>query len=64
MILNYRAKVIRERGKDATFEIDAEDSLTLTALMKASINGHLEVSKIWSYRCTDCKTASEIRSKS
>ena len=28
------------------FDIDGEDSLTLTPLMKASINGHLEIVKL------------------
>lgn len=42
-ILLHRAKLLRE-GKDAiVFDIDGEDSLTLTPLMKASINGHVEV---------------------
>lgn len=45
-ILLHRAKVIRENGKESVFEIDGEDSLTLTPLMKASINGHLEIVKL------------------
>jgi ankyrin repeat protein len=40
-ILLHRAKVAREVE---VFDIDSEDSLTLTALMKASINDHLDVS--------------------
>ena len=39
-ILLHRAKVAREVE---VFDIDSEDSLTLTALMKASINDHLDV---------------------
>lgn len=46
MILLHRAKIIREKGKESVFDIDGEDSLTLTPLMKASINGHLEIVKL------------------
>jgi hypothetical protein len=42
-ILLYRARVMREDGKSAVFDIDDDDKLTMTPLMKASINGHLEV---------------------
>lgn len=42
-ILLNRARIIREHGKQSVFEIDCEDSLTLTPLMKASTNGHIEV---------------------
>ncbi len=37
-ILLHRAKQAR-----AAFEIDSEDALTLTALMKASINDHIDI---------------------
>jgi ankyrin repeat protein len=46
MILLHRAKMIREMGKEPVFDIDGEDSLTLTPLMKASINGHIEIVKL------------------
>ena len=44
MILLHWTKVQREHGP--VFEIDDEDSLTLTPLMKASINNHLEIVKL------------------
>ena len=43
-LLLHRAKLLR--SQIPTFDIDSEDSLTLTALMKASINGHLEIVKL------------------
>lgn len=46
MILLHRAKIIRDKGKETVFDIDGDDTLTLTALMKASINGHLEIVKL------------------
>ena len=43
-ILLHRAKISRESsGGIPVFDIDGDDSLTLTPLMKASINGHIEV---------------------
>lgn len=43
-ILLHRAKISRESsGGISVFDIDGDDSLTLTPLMKASINGHIEV---------------------
>jgi ankyrin repeat protein len=45
-ILLQRAKIMRDLGRDAIFDIDGEDSLTLTPLMKASINGHLDIVRL------------------
>lgn len=45
-ILMQRANIMRDRGKASAFEIDDEDALTLTPLMKASINGHLDIVKL------------------
>ncbi|CDW78136.1 ankyrin repeat [Stylonychia lemnae] len=45
-ILLHRAKVLRLDKSAMVFDIDGEDSLSLTPLMKASINGHLEIVKL------------------
>ena len=42
-ILLYRSKLLRENKDAQVFDIDGEDSITLTPLMKASINGHIDV---------------------
>ena len=42
-ILIHRAKLLRINKAAIVFDIDGPDYLSLTPLMKASINGHIEV---------------------
>ena len=64
-ILLHRAKISRESsGGISVFDIDGDDSLTLTPLMKASINGHIEVRKHSDEsNLIDRKTALKVWSK-
>jgi hypothetical protein len=61
-ILLRRDQLIREH--EEVFEIDEPDEKSLTSLMKASINGHLEVSYNsrlqLNFCCIDSKTTVEI----
>jgi len=45
-ILLHRAKLLRHSKTAPVFDIDGPDELSLTPLMKASINGHLEIVKL------------------
>eukprot|EP00347_Sterkiella_histriomuscorum_P019677 403340709 len=45
-ILLHRAKLLRMNKEAVVFDIDCLDDVSLTPLMKASINGHLEIVKL------------------
>ena len=60
-ILLQRDRLLRAHQE--VFDVDEADNLTLTPLMKAAINGHLEVSNLDFSIFLDSKTGPEIRGK-
>jgi ankyrin repeat protein len=61
-ILLQRDKPLRAHQE--VFDVDEADNLSLTPLMKAAINGHLEVSNLVYSFSLDSKTSPEIRGES
>jgi hypothetical protein len=61
-ILLQRDRLLR--AQQEVFDVDEPDNLSLTPLMKAAINGHLEVSFLVFSFSLDSKTGPEIRGES